>query len=194
MIYTKSVFLLFFFLIEVAGQQMPLRSSESYSPAGAAFTLQVPGQALPPQGFVFDPKGSAEVYGLIEAGSDFKVFNFEIKREGKRSFLTSVLQIRRKRHGLPNLINDSQVNILHTIIGDDVKKFSKTVQSTDKDGTTSQWFYRRTEPINNTIDAHGIVHVRTTRDYMVIIIVDCDNAQPSDPEIKAMLDSLKIKV
>lgn len=172
----------------VFGQQMTGTSGNEYSPDGAVFAMSVPSRIEPAQGYIFDPEASRDVYSLISEGQ-FKVFNFETRKAGKRQFLVSVLQVRLKKHTPLAPFGKSQRDRLMTIIGDDVIT-GDVIEKAGDSWWRTQWPYRYS--LDKARDTGGIVHVYRTNRYLIAIVVSIKSGERNDPELQAMLDSVHV--
>ena len=175
-----------------AQQNAKLNGWQTYSPDGASFSMRVPRVPLPAQGHIFNSAYEERAYRLIEHGSRSRIYNFEIEKDGKRRFLVSILEVQTTKERPHRFIIDSEVELINATIGDDIVH-SRVARTAIEDGEVSQWSYKKKGGLGDDDEDDGIVYVRRWCTCMVIVVVDYDYAKAGDVEVKAMLDSLRVR-
>ena len=177
----------------VTGQQVAGKDSwQTYSPAGSSFSMRIPGIALPAQGHIFDPAYEKRAHRLIKHASQSRIYNFEIEKGGQRQFLVSILEAQITKRRSDRFITDSEVRLINATIGDDIAH-SKVDRVATEDGAVSQWSYTRKGGLGEDDEDDGVVYAQRRGPRMVIVIVDYDYAEGGDTEVKAMLESLRLR-
>lgn len=187
---TATMLLLVF--IATAQQKVERSNWQTYSPEGAAFSVQVHGTPLVPQGHIFDPDDNDVAHNLIKGGLRSRTYNFEVNKADKRSFLVSVLEVQLSKRRANKFITDSEVKAVTNVIGDDIEH-SRVERRATEDGEVSRWSYKRKGGLEDDDETDGIVSVKRQGTHMVIVVVDYDYATDEDAEIKLMLDSLRLR-
>jgi hypothetical protein len=162
---------------------------QTYSPAGASFSMQIPGAALPAQGHIFDHADEDRAYRLIKHGVRSRIYNFEIEKGGRRSFLVSILEVRTAKR-THRFITDTEAELINATIGDDIVR-TKVARAATKDGEVTQWGYKRKGGLGDDDEDDGMVYVKRWRARIVVVVVDYDYAEAGDADVKAMLESLR---
>jgi len=180
-------------IIVITAQQKSTANKgwQMYSPDAASFSIQVPGVPLPAQGHIFDPSDNEMAHRLIEHGLRSKTYNFEVNKDDKRSFLVSILEVQTTKHRDHKFITDSEAEAITTVIGDNIVR-SEVVRQATENGEISRWSYKRKGGLGDD-EADGMVYVKKWNNCIVIVVIDYDHATARDSEIKAMLDSLRVR-
>ena len=176
----------------VVGQRTGEQEWQTYSPDKAPFSMKIPGAPSPAQGHVFDPASEGTAHRLFADGLKSKIFNFEIRKGATRQFLVSVLAIETAKSRKPKPISKRQAEMIDMAIGDGI--ISSRIETVSKgDGQISQWSYKREGRLNQVDEERGRVYIKRSNDMVVIVVVDYDYAEPDDPDIAIMLNSLSLR-
>jgi hypothetical protein len=176
--------------VAVNGQKTPEREWQTYEPDKALFSMKVPGIPSTAQGHIFDPEDEAKAYKFFDGGLRSRIFNFEIVKGTTRSFLVSILYIQTKPSAKPEPISRKVADNINMTIGDEIIR-SKIENVSTKDGTISKWTYGR--QVGSKVEDRGRVFVKRSKKSLVVVVVDYDYVEPSDPEIDTMLNSLSVR-
>lgn len=165
---------------------------QRYSPERSSFSIRVPGDPLPAQGHIFDPSDNVKAHRLIKNGMRAKTYNFEFKKGDKRSFLVSILEVQTTNLQHQKFISDQEAQAITTVIGDDIQR-SRISRQSLRTGKVSKWTYKRKSDSGNSDEPDGMVQVISRGQWVVIVVVDFDHAMATDPEIKGLLTSVRIR-
>ncbi len=177
--------------IVAAQQKVECSNWQTYSPKGAAFSMQVPETPSAPQGHIFDPDDNDVAHNLVGGGLRSRTYNFEVNKAGERRFLVSVLEVQLSKR-VNKFITNSEVEAVTNVIGDDIEH-SRVERRATEEGDVSRWSYKRKGGLEDDDETDGTVYVKRRGTHMVIVVVDYDHATDEDAEIKVMLDSLRLR-
>ena len=174
------------------GQKTPDENWQTYAPDKKLFSMKIPGAPAPAQGGFFETDDEKIAHRFFSGGIKSRVFNFEIMKAKKRSFLVSILYIQTAKSTKIRPFSKREGDGIDQTIGDAVTR-SKMDNRSTSDGEITQWTYQKDSELYKPGEDAGRVYVKRSKTATVIVIVDYDYAKSDDPDIGIMLNSLLLR-
>lgn len=180
-------------MITAAQQTVENQCGQTYSPNGASFSIRLPGTLLPTQNNIFNEEDIRVAHLAIDHGLRSRIFNFEVETNIGKRFLVSILEVQTAEGRPHRFITGSEVETINSVIADGIVS-SDVIRTATENGEISRWSYKIQAGLGDDDEDDGVVYVRRWNTYMVIVAVSfIENVSSSDAEIRAMLDSLRLR-